>query len=62
MTKISPKPTEPNITNGHKEANNDSDASGFFKSAIVSPISELTKFNSQSKVSGKSTARVMSQG
>ena len=59
MTKISPKPTEPNITNGHNEANNDS---GFFKSAVVSPVSQPTKFNSQSTVSDKSTARVMPKG
>ena len=62
MTKISPKPTEPNITNGHNEANNDSDASGFFKSAVVSSTSQPTKFNSQSTVSDKSTVRVMPKG
>ena len=61
MTKISPKPSDHNITNGHNEANGDGDASGFFKSAIVSSISEPTKFNSQSTVSDKLTARVMPQ-
>ena len=62
MTKISPKPTEPNITNGHNEANNGSDASGFFKSAVVSSTSQPTKFNSQSTVSDKSAVRVMPEG
>ena len=61
MTKISPKPSDRNVTNGHSESTGDTDASGFFKSAIVPAISQPTKFNPQSTVSDKSTVRVMPQ-
>jgi methyl-accepting chemotaxis protein PixJ len=62
MTKISPKPTEPNITNGHNEANNGSDASGFFKSAVsASTTSKLTMPNTEPAVAKSPVARQIPQ-
>ncbi len=64
MTKISPKPADLNITNGHNETNGDKDASGFFKSASSLPASELTTNNPQRyPLNGKAQApRQMLQG
>ncbi len=57
MTKISPKPADRNITNGHNETNGNSNASGFFKSAFSSPASELTTINPQRQpLNGKAQA------
>ncbi len=61
MTKISPKPTDRNTTNGHSETNGSDDVSGFFKSTVA-PISEVKNpLTPPASLTRKATASQMPQ-